>query len=100
MGPWASNRGVMSLRSISTKRAEMKVMNLGINISQERQSGKDNAEQGSAVDNVDDKQQKKTKVRRQRLGGMFIPQQSKLEEENPQRVDRCVPPQEDHRTRN
>ena len=54
-------RGVMSLRSISTKRAEMKVMTLGINISQERHSGKDNAEQGSAVDINDENRQKKQK---------------------------------------
>ena len=61
-------RGVMSLRSISTKRA-MKVMTLGINITQERQSGKDNAEQGSAVDRNDEKKRKKQKNTKAKAGG-------------------------------
>jgi hypothetical protein len=51
------DRGVMSLRTISTKRTRS-LMTLGINISQERQSG-DNAEQGNAAKRNDDKKTKK-----------------------------------------
>ena len=51
-------RGVMSPRPISKKQS-MKKMTMGIKMSQERDSGKVNAEKGSAVDQNDDKKPKK-----------------------------------------